>query len=83
MTLTCIKYIAAHTLGKQRISSIKTMVRRLNEYYDGYSLTLTNPVSPLPASFELIISDYAKHCYENGNKENTIISKVRMVRTFS
>lgn len=79
-----IQYIAAHTLGKQRASSIKTMIRRLNDYYIGhsYSFTLTKPVLPLSASFELAISDYAKHCRENGNKENTVISKVRMVRTF-
>lgn len=80
----CVQYIAAHTLGKQRISSIKTIIRRLNDYYDGcgYSLTLTKPAELLPVSFELVINDYKKHCHENGNKENTVVSKARMVHMF-
>lgn len=78
----CIQYLAAHTLGKPRTSSIKIMVRHLNDYYDGYdySLAMAKPVQSLLVSFELVISDYAKHCHENGNKENTIISKVILMK---
>lgn len=70
-------YLSEHNLGISRQKAIKTVVNRLNDYYNGneYAVQRKQELAPLPGSYEGLLKSFLSYCRKNGNKEATIVAK--------
>jgi hypothetical protein len=77
-------YIHEHKIELSRQAAIRTAIRRFNDFYLGneYTLQPTTLIELLPNNYEEILSRYVLHCYDLGNKDNTIEGKCRFIRCF-
>jgi site-specific recombinase XerD len=76
-TVFIADYLSKHNLGISRQKAIKTMINRLNDYYNctDYALQRKQEISPLTEIYEELLESYLSYCTKNGNKDGTIIKK--------
>lgn len=80
----CKAYLRENELGASRQKAIFTAIRRLNDFYSGieYQIQQVHDINLLPSNFEYALDMFATECAEAGNKDITIKSKKRFVRSF-
>lgn len=77
-------YLIENELGASRQKAIFTAIRRLNDFYCGieYRIQRVHEINYLPKNYEHALGMFATECAEAGNKDITIESKKRFVRSF-
>ncbi|NCB44168.1 MAG: integrase [Clostridia bacterium] len=77
-------YLFEKELRTSRKKAILTALRRLNDFYSGieYRLQQKHKINLLPSDYERALGMYATECSETGNKDITIESKKRFIRSF-
>lgn len=77
-------YLVENKLGVARQKAIRTAIRRLNDFYSSmkYWPQQKHEINLLPSNYESMLVMYAAACAEAGNKDITIESKKRFVRSF-
>lgn len=77
-------YLIENESGASRQKAIFTAIRRLNDFYSGieYQIQQVHEINLLPSNYEHALVMFATECAETGNKDITIESKKRFVRSF-
>ncbi len=79
-----VTYLVENELGASRKKAILLAIRRLNDFYSGmeYRIQQVHEINLLPGNYEHALGMFAKECAEAGNKDVTIESKKRFIRSF-
>lgn len=77
-------YLSENELGASRQKVILTIIRRLNDFYSGieHQVQQARVINLLPSNYEYALDMFVTECAEAGNKDFTIESKKRFVRSF-
>jgi len=77
-------YLSENELGASRQKVIFTIIRRLNDFYSGieHQVQQARVINLLPSNYEYTLGIFATECAIAGNKDITIESKKRFIRSF-
>ncbi|WP_019555671.1 tyrosine-type recombinase/integrase [Propionispira raffinosivorans] len=77
-------YLIKNKLGTSYQKAIRTAIRRFNDFYYGmeYRIQQENQINLLSDKYEHVLEMFSTECAESGNKDITIESKKRFVRSF-
>lgn len=77
-------YCSNHKMSIFHQKAITTVIRRLNDYYEGNKLFPQRKKSSvkLPENYSVLLEDYLSFCKENGNRSETIKAKRKFCGDF-
>jgi site-specific recombinase XerD len=77
-------YFSTHKIDSNFQKSIKTVIRRLNDFYEctSYSIQKKQSSARLPGGYGILLDDYLNYCKNAGNKSATIEGKRKFCGDF-
>lgn len=78
------EHIHENNYGVSAQKSLRTVIRRINDYYhgNGFVLMPAKTELPLPGDYDCILKLFADACTEKGNQPSTIKNKLYFCRMF-
>lgn len=78
------EHVRKNNYGISSQKSLRTVIRRINDYYhgNGFVLMPTKAELPLPGDYDYVLKLFADACMERGNQPSTIKNKLYFCRTF-
>lgn len=77
-------HVRENSYGVSAQKSLRTVIRRMNDYYlgNGFVLMPTKDEMPLPGDYDRVLKLFADACMEKGNQKSTIKNKLYFCRMF-